>query len=275
MSPGAPTSVDVSVIVPTYREAENLGVLIPRIRDALEPLGVVYEILIVDDDSRDGTDAVVTQMATTCPVRLIVRTQERDLSLAVLDGLRAAQGAALVVMDADHSHPPEALPALINALDTPPTDFVIGSRYVPGGRTEDWGGRRRLNSYVATLLCRPLTGRVTDPMAGFFAIARSTFQRGERFNPIGYKIGLELICRCACTHIAEVPITFRNRVHGQSKLSLTQQINYLIHLDRLYREFHRGWGFLARPALWLMIAILTVLRGIHHLVAPRRSGSDD
>lgn len=219
-----------------------------------------YEVILSDDNSQDGTEQTAAELARQYPVRLIVRTGMRDLSLAVLDGLRQARGRYLVVMDADLSHPPEQIPAMLAALDTPPTDFVIGSRYVPGGRTEDWGGHRRLNSYVATLLARPLTGRINDPMAGFFALRRETFERAKDLKPIGYKIGLELICRCDCRHVVEIPITFQNRVRGKSKLNFEQQARYLVHLDRLYRDYRRGWGTVVRPVLWGMLGATRVLQ---------------
>lgn len=251
---------DISIIVPTYREEPNLRPLVSRIAATMDPLGRPYEILIVDDDSRDGTEATAVELAKQHPLKLIVRTGMRDLSLAVLDGLRQAQGQYLVVMDADLSHPPERIPDLLGALDRQPADFVIGSRYVPGGRTEDFGGRRRLNSYVATLLARPLTGDINDAMAGFFALKRETFERAQNLNPIGYKIGLELICRCDCRHVVEVPINFHNRIHGHSKLNFEQQARYLVHLDRLYRDYHQTWGLAVRPVLWGMLGATRLLQ---------------
>jgi len=247
--------------VPTYREAENLRTLLPRIAAAMKPTGRSYEVLIIDDNSDDDPQAAVRE-AADCPAELVVRADMRDLSLAVLDGLRRARGRVLLVMDADLSHPPERIPDLVAALEVEPADFVIGSRFAAGGRTEDWGGHRRLNSYVATLLCRPLTGPVRDPMAGFFALRRETFEKAEGLDPIGYKIGVELICRCRCRHVVEVPITFANRRAGRSKLSLEQQRRYLLHLSRLYRDCRPGWGILMRPVVASMRAILAVLAAI-------------
>ena len=250
---------DISIVIPTYREAANVAVVVPRIASALEPSGRSFEILIVDDDSRDGVERVVADLAEGCRAELIVRTERRDLSLAVVEGLQRARGRVLVVMDADASHPPEKIPELLAALERAPTDLVLGSRFTAGGRTAHWGGSRRLNSWVATLLCRPLTGGVADPMAGFFALHRVTFDRADGLNPIGYKIGLELICRCPCRHVVEVPITFQNRARGESKLDLEQQARYLIHLDRLYRDFRRGWSVLLRPVIWVMLLGVRVL----------------
>jgi len=120
-------------------------------------------------------------------------------------------------------------------------DFVLGSRYVSGGTTaEGWGLFRFLNSKVATYLARPLT-HVSDPMSGFFALPRAVFTRAENPSPLGYKIGLELLVRCRCRNVREVPIHFANREHGESKLTLQQQMLYLRHLARLYR-FRFGPG---------------------------------
>ena len=243
-------SLDCSVIIPTYREAENLVVLIPRVAAALASANLQGEIVIVDDNSPDDTRAVCARLVEHYPVRLLVREAERGLSSAVVHGMRAAAGEALVVMDADLSHPPESIPKLVAALHDRDVDFVIGSRYIPGGSTaEDWGVLRWMNSKIATLLAWPLSS-VGDPMAGFFALRRATFASARQLDPIGYKIGLELIVKCGCRTVREVPIAFANRLHGTSKLSFTEQINYLRHLKRLY-EFRLGR--VSRPLLFALV----------------------
>ncbi len=230
---------DVSVIVPTYCEADNLPLLIPQIAGALAAAGLHGEILIVDDDSPDATAAVCAELARNHAVRLLIRKGERGLSSAVLHGMRAAHGAVLVVMDADLSHPPEKIPALVEAIRSGGADFAIGSRYVPGGKTDAaWGWSRRLNSKAATLLARPLT-RAHDPLAGFFALRRSTFAERGPYDAVGFKIGLELIVKCGCRRITEIPITFRDRHHGASKLTWRARVDYLRHLKRLYA--YRWW----------------------------------
>jgi dolichol-phosphate mannosyltransferase len=224
----------VSIVVPTYREAENLRELVERVSAAVRPTGRPFEVIVVDDDSPDETARVMAELADEGhPVRLITRTDERGLSSAVLRGFREAEGDVLVCMDADLSHPPEALAELVRAAEEPEADFVIGSRYVRGGSTEEgWGLFRWLNSKVATLLARPFT-RAKDPMAGFFALRREVFERAAPPNPIGYKIGLELMVKCGCRQVREVPIHFADRKRGESKLSLREQVRYLQHLKRL------------------------------------------
>jgi dolichol-phosphate mannosyltransferase len=221
----------VSVVVPTYREVENIPALVARL-EALRAAGLDLELVLVDDDSRDGTEALVTSLGLPW-VRLVIRTADRGLSPAVVEGLRRARGELLVVMDADLSHPPEKIPELLAALRAG-ADFAVGSRFVAGGSTEaGWGLFRWLNSKVATLLARPLT-TLRDPMAGFFALRRETFEAARALDPIGYKIGLELLVKCRCARVVEIPIRFLDRRLGESKLTLREQVNYLRHLARLY-----------------------------------------
>ncbi len=183
------------------------------------------------------------QLARDNPLTLIVREQPRDgLSGAVLEGMKRATGDVLVVMDADLQHPPEKLLELITPLEQGQADFILGSRYVPGGSTAgQWGIFRKINSWVATLLARPFAGRTTDPMSGFFALKHSTYSGATRLTPLGYKIGLELMCKCRVQRVKEIPIHFALRQRGQSKLTLKQQFKYLEHLSRLYDyTFPRG-----------------------------------
>lgn len=237
---------DVSIIIPTYCEAENLPVLIPRLHHALCQAHLVGEILIVDDNSPDDTPGVCERLSKDCSLTLLVRRNERGLSSAVIHGMEHATGHILLVMDADLSHPPERVPDLVAALNDPAVDFVIGSRYTPGGSTDDrWGLFRWLNSRVATLLARPFTS-ARDPMAGFFALRRETFNNADRLDPIGYKIGLELLVKCHCSNIREVPIAFNDRLHGTTKLTMHEQVNYLRHLKRLFEYKTGGWGRLAQ-----------------------------
>jgi dolichol-phosphate mannosyltransferase len=217
----------------------------------------------MDDDSRDGSAELVESMHLGW-VTLVVRTGERSLSQAVLEGLHRSQSDALVVMDADLSHPPEKVPAMLAALERG-AQVAVGSRFVEGGSTDDdWGLFRWLNSRVATLLALPLTS-LKDPMSGFFALRRSTFAAGRDFNPVGYKIGLELIIKCRCRLVAEIPIHFTDRRFGKSKLSLREQLKYLQHLRRLYVYRYGTWSHLAQflvvgaTGLAVNLTLLTLL----------------
>ena len=222
----------LSIIVPTYQERENIPLLIARI-DALrlaEDLDV--ELIFMDDKSRDGSAEYVRDCGHDW-VRLIERTGPRGLSPAVIDGFRAAKNPVLICMDCDLSHPAEKIPHMVLALASG-QEFALGSRYVPGASTDDdWGFFRWLNSRVATWLARPLTS-ARDPMSGFFALRKADFDRAEALNPVGYKIALELIVKCEIENVAEVPIHFADRIHGESKLTLKEQLKYIQHLRRLY-----------------------------------------
>jgi dolichol-phosphate mannosyltransferase len=226
----------VTIVIPTYREVENLRPLVIRISEAMSKAKGSYEIIFVDDDSRDGTDRIVGELSEFgYPVRLITRIGERGLSSAVIRGFSEANGQVFVCLDADLSHPPEAIPRLLECLADTGVDLVLGSRYVPGGSTDEhWGLLRWVNSKMATALARPLTS-VKDPMSGFFAIRRTVYERAAPLNPVGYKIALELIVKCNCSIIREVPIRFAQRQFGESKLSLGERFNYLRHLSRLLR----------------------------------------
>lgn len=230
----AAAALDVTVVVPTYCEAANLPLLVPHLSAALHDAGLRGEILIVDDASPDETEPACRELALSYPLRLLVRRGERGLSGAVLYGLRQARGDVLVVMDADLSHPPEKVPALVAAVRGG-ADFALGSRYVRGGSTDaGWGLLRRLNSWTATLLALPLT-RARDPLAGFFALRRETFTAGGPFDPVGFKVGLELLVKCRCRRVREIPIAFTDRARGTSKLTLRERFDFLRHLARLYR----------------------------------------
>ena len=212
----------LSIVVPTYKEVDSLPHLLERINALRARHDLELELLIMDDQSNDGSVELVEQSGYDW-ARIVVRDGPRGLSPAVLDGLRLARHPVVVVMDADLSHPPEKIPAMILALASG-QQFVIGSRYVPGGSTDDeWGFFRWLNSQVATLLARPLTD-ARDPMAGFFAFRRDELKKAPYLNPIGYKIGLELIVKCGLENVGEVPIQFTDRRFGQSKLSFKEQL---------------------------------------------------
>jgi len=222
----------ISIVVPTYKECENLPELIHRIQKVKEDHNLNLELIIVDDNSKDGSEEYVQSLGYPW-CRIFVRRDEKGLSSAVLKGFTEAQGDIFVVMDADLSHPPEKIPELIEQIQVG-ADMVMGSRYVPGGKTdEEWGLFRWLNSKIATLLARPLTS-VKDPMSGFFALPRRIYEKSAPLNPTGYKIALELLVKCPIEKVVEIPIYFSQRAKGKSKLSIKEQFRYLVHLRRLY-----------------------------------------
>ncbi|MFG0284760.1 MAG: polyprenol monophosphomannose synthase [Phycisphaerales bacterium JB039] len=233
-----PAFPSVTVVIPTYREAENIGPLLERLEAVRAERGLDLDVLFMDDRSGDGSVEAVERAGKPW-ARFIERDGQRGLSKAVLDGIGRAAGDVIVVMDADLSHPPEKIPELLEALRG--ADMAIGSRFVPGGANEEnWGARRAFCSFVATGLASPLV-RVRDPMSGFFAIRRERLGDTGDLDPIGYKIALEIMVRRRLRNIAEVPIRFADRQRGASKLTLREEARRLRHLGRLYR-FRLGLG---------------------------------
>ncbi len=230
----------IDVVVPTFREALNIPLLIERLANLKSSHAPHLHLTIVDDNSGDGTEKAIQRLNLPW-VSLIVRTTDRGLSSAVLEGLNRTSGEIIIVMDADLSHPPEAIPRMLDELRRG-SEFVVGSRYAEGGVTDDnWGFFRWLNSRVATLIARPFTS-ISDPMSGFFALRRITYSKADFLNPIGYKIGLELLVKCRCSRISEVPIAFADRIHGESKLSLREQLRYIQHIRRLFLYKYGAWS---------------------------------
>ena len=224
----------VSIIIPTFNEKENIPKLFERIFQVFKTYKTDWEIIVVDDDSRDGTDVVVKQYSKNYPVNIVVRKNERGLASAVVRGFKEAGGRVMCVIDADLQHPPETIPDLLQAIDSG-ADVAIASRYIPGGGVEGWSTKRKIISGGATLLARLLlfsARRVHDPLSGFFVFRRDII-RGVELAPTGYKILLEVLTRGHSTKITEVPYIFRERERGESNLTLKEELNYLNHLFRL------------------------------------------
>lgn len=228
---------EVSIVVPTINEAATLPELMSRIAKSIGHLR--YEVLVIDDRSTDGTLEVCANLSRSYPITGYARPNPTGgLGGAVLHGFALASGDVLVVMDADLQHPPEALPALVAPLIARQSDFVIGSRRVAGSTIVDaWGRWRQVNSAFARWLAAPLTSGIRDPLSGFFALRRATWEQAENLNPLGYKIALELLCKCPVNQVAEIPIQFGVRRHGSSKLTISQRVGYVRHLIRLYASY--------------------------------------
>jgi dolichol-phosphate mannosyltransferase len=229
--------MELSVVIPTYNEGANLPVLIRKIIELLDPeLPASYELIVVDDQSPDGTADVVRELSSAFPqVKLIERKHERGLATAVVSGWRAARGKILGVIDADLQHPPEVILHLLEAIRDG-ADLAVASRHIPGGGVSDWNVFRRMISrggqLIGMLLAPGIVGRVSDPMSGYFLMRREAIE-GCELRPVGYKVLLEVLARANLTRIDEVPYVFCERKKGGSKLTLGQYLNYLRHLWRL------------------------------------------
>jgi dolichol-phosphate mannosyltransferase len=201
-----------------------------------EPLGGAYELIVVDDDSPDRTWEVAQGLTSNHPkLRVMRRRGERGLSSAVIRGWQAARGEVLGVIDADLQHPPEIAAALWEEIERG-ADLAVGSRHVAGGGVSDWALHRRILSRGAQLLGLMLLpgvlGRVTDPMSGCFMVRRRAIAE-RTMSPLGYKILIEVLGRGEVGRIGEVGYVFRERVEGESKVSLGLYVDYVRHLVRL------------------------------------------
>ena len=225
-------SLPVTVIVPTLNEADNIDPLLTRLTEACESIGGGYEILIADGGSTDDTRRNTDRWEGRAPVRFVAANSGHGISGDVLAAARESRGDVVVVMDADLSHPPEKVPELVRPVLDGVSDMVVGGRYIPGGATPDWPWTRRVMSRGAGFIAWPFVS-VSDPTSGFFAVRRQPLLDVDP-KAEGFKIGLEVMLgRHSDLRIAEVPIVFRDRTLGQSKMSLGQVSAYLRRLAAL------------------------------------------
>ena len=234
----------LSIVVPTYNERDRLPELVRTILAAFQAEGVEGELVVVDDNSPDGTGRVADELAGQYPLRVIHRAGKLGLGTAVIEGFDGATAPVVGVADADLSHPPELIPRMLAVLQGTGADIVIGSRYIPGGGTKNWGLGRLLMSRFACVLARGLTP-VRDVTSGFFLIRRE-LARGVTISAGGFKICLELLIRSQPKLVVEVPYVFQTRTAGESKMNFKEALGYLAQLKdlRAYRREHR----LPRPA---------------------------
>ncbi len=229
---------DLSVVIPSYNEAENIPVLLDRLAAVLQHLD--YEIIVVDDDSPDGTWQIVQAIGASDPrVRLIRRTAVKGLSSAVVAGLRESVGRCMVVMDADLQHDEQIIPAMYQRVIADQHDVCVGSREAEGGSYGTWSYSRRIVSAGARMLANLALGRLTrDPMSGFFALSHTYFDATvDKVNPQGFKILIEFLARGKNPKVCELGYEFGNRLHGQTKLNSSVAIDYLLALV----DLRFGW----------------------------------
>jgi dolichol-phosphate mannosyltransferase len=228
----------LSLVIPTYNERDNIAEIL---RAAIAALGTtfVYEIIVADDDSPDRTWEVVEEIRADAPmVRLLRRTQgAKDQAHAVVEAFQIARGAILGKMDADGSHDPRALLAMVAKIEAG-YEVAVGSRYARGGAIVSWPLPRRILSTASTAMVRTLMQLdIEDPLSGFWVMRREIFARAAQ-HPIsgGFKVLLQLCVRGGAHKIAEVPIQFRDRTRGKTKLRPSVLLRSLISLLRLATE---------------------------------------
>ena len=233
-----------SLVIPTLNEADNIPTLFERIQTALLPLDLQYEIIVVDDDSRDGTAEVVSKCADADQrIRLLVRKGQRGLAGAVIHGWKSSDADLLGVIDADLQHPPELLPLLIDGIWSG-HDIAVASRYARGNSTNGWNPARLAVSRLGTLVSLPLQKpglRVKDPLSGFFVLRRACID-GLNLTPAGFKILLEILVKGRIKSAVEIPFQFGSRYAGKSKADVWVALDYFTLLGKLSREAFFGTG---------------------------------
>lgn len=223
----------LSVVVPTYNERDRLQELVAALFDAYARAGLDAELIIVDDNSPDGTGRLADQLAKSARIRVIHRAGKLGLGTAVIEGFTTSQAPIVGVIDADLSHPPVLLPRMLAIMQQQAADVVVASRYIEGGGTRGWPLGRLLMSRLACLMAAGLTP-VRDATSGFFLIRRE-LARGVTISAGGFKICLELLVRGQPTSIIEVPYLFEGRTAGESKMNWKEAIGYVVQLRDLHR----------------------------------------
>lgn len=229
----------LSIVIPTYNESKNIVKVLDSLGTALRG-EIDAEIIIVDDNSPDGTSKTVEEYAkrskeNRCSIQVICRENKRGLSSAIVTGIERARGDAVVVMDSDLSHPPQAIPKMIEELHNSDCDIVVASRYVEGGSVSGWPFKRKLISKGATKIAQHGLGiKIKDPMSGFFAFRRHIINN-IKFDAIGYKILLEILVKARGAKVMEIPYNFIDRKSGSSKLDFSVGIDYIKSVWKLYR----------------------------------------
>ena len=222
-----------SFVIPTYNEAGGIERLIRAVSEVFTQNGLDGELIVVDDNSPDGTGAIVDKLAADFPVRCLHRPGKLGLSSGVIDGWKFARpdSEALGAMDADFSHDINIVPKMVHALESG-YGLAVGSRYVEGGGITNWPKKRIITSKVACMLAQPLT-RIKDITSGYFLVKREAIE-GVELDPIGFKIGLEVIAKGHYGRALEIPYVFTDRIVGESKLNEKEIFNYLKQLRKLY-----------------------------------------
>jgi len=231
----------ISIILPTYNESQNIISILKLIRDSI-PKGISTETIVVDDNSPDGTGKIVEDYISEIKkiaentIDIIHRKAKNGLSSAILNGIQNAKGETIVVMDSDFSHPPQILPKMIEAFKQYQCDLVVASRYITGGKIHGWTTKRKLMSKIATIIAKKGLGvKTKDPMSGFFAF-KKTLIKELNFDALGYKLLLEILVKTKGINIKEIPYTFENRRFGSSKLDSSIVIDYFKSVWKLYKN---------------------------------------
>ena len=226
--------MELSIVIPTFNEKENVQTIVQRIDRTLAPIGCEYEIWFIDD-SKDDTPQMLALLSQKYKhVHYVHRENERGLGTAVVEGFRRSSGKYIVVMDADLQHPPELLSTILERLREG-IDVVIPSRFVPGGSDGGLNAFRKLVSWTARKIGQLAIKRlrsISDCTGGYFGLHRDVI-KDAKLNPIGWKILMEVLVNGNYETVHEIPYSFQARDAGESKMSLREQWNYLKHIGTL------------------------------------------
>ncbi|MGD0329268.1 MAG: glycosyltransferase family 2 protein [Nitrososphaeria archaeon] len=255
----------LSIIVPTYNEKENLENLVSKVFASLE--GLDFELIIVDDNSPDGTGKLADQISSRYQkVKVVHREGKMGLGTAILDGIKVSEGDFVSVIDADLQHPPDLLRSMFVKAESG-TDIVIASRYIEGGRIEGWSFVRRIISKGAIWLSHLLlkkTRNVKDTQSGYFIFRKNVIEN-VTLTTRGFKLLIEILVKGKYSTVAEIPYTFKPRLAGESKMKASEIIDYIKQLVTLsdFRAFKFGavgvsGVFVNLGVLWLFVSAINL-----------------
>jgi dolichol-phosphate mannosyltransferase len=268
-------ALELSVVVPTYNESENLPILVERTRKTLGR--TKHEIIVVDDNSPDGTGEIAENLAKKYGnIKVIHRKNKKGLASAVVDGFKHVSAPVICVIDADLQHPPEKIPELFDEINSG-ADIAVASRYVKGGGIKGWAKSRKIISRGAEILARlaiPGSHGLSDPLSGFFMLKKDVIT-GAELKPVGFKILLEVLVKGSYKKVVEVPYIFEKRLQGKSTLGFKEHLNYLRHISRLARASGEVGQFLKFCVVGLtgvfvnmgLLWALTKFIGLYYLIS--------
>lgn len=267
----------ISIILPTYNESQNIVSLLKSIAENI-PKNIKAQAIVVDDNSPDKTGKIVEEYLQNIKkfanysVDIIHRKTKAGLSSAILHGIKQAKGEHIIVMDSDFSHPPQIIPKMLESLKKSHYDIVVASRYVKGGGIIDWSVKRKFISKFATSIAKYfLNVETKDPLSGCFGFKKNLI-KDLKFDAIGFKILLELLVKSDSRNIQEIPYTFTDRKFGSSKLDTKIIIDYIKSVWKLYRfgqshhkEKRKSISFISKAARFFTVGASGIL--VNYLIS--------
>jgi len=276
MAEGRWFRMDLSIVIPTYNERDNVRLIVTEIQQVLAVQGCLYEIIFVDD-SCDDTPQVLEELSRQySEVRYIHRNDKKGLATAVVTGFHQSRGKNIVVMDCDLQHPPALIPLILKRLSE--ADIVIPSRFVAGGSDGGLSLWRKAVSWVARVIGRVSISKIrdiSDCTGGYFGLRRKVIKK-VKLDPIGWKILLEVLVKGDYRTVHEIPYSFAVRDRGVSKMGIREQWNYLRHLTKLVKsspEDRRFYSFCLVGSLGVAVNMLALTMALQLFPAAKIAAS--